>query len=87
MIALPESFKERMRRELGEVQAEALFAALDTQSPVAVRLNGAKCGTRWSDAEPIGWSRCGRRLKERPSFTTDVAFHAGAYYVQEAASQ
>ena len=89
MTALPEAFKERMRHELGEEEAERLIAALDTPSSVAVRLNMAKCGDvpLWNEGEKIGWSRNGRRLSERPSFTTDTAFHAGAYYVQEAASQ
>lgn len=91
MIALPAAFEERMRRELGVEEAEQLLRSLATPSAVAVRLNGAKCGAecgaRWHGAQPIGWSRLGLRLSERPSFTTDVAFHAGAYYVQEAASQ
>ena len=87
MIALPTAFVERMRRELGAEEAEQLLVSLDTPPAVAVRLNGAKCGARWQDAEPIAWCREGRRLAERPSFTLDVAFHAGAYYVQEAASQ
>ena len=86
---LPIAFTERMRKQLGAEEAEHLFAALDTTSPVAVRLNPAKCGEEgvWSEGEAIAWSQNGRRLKERPSFTLDTAFHAGAYYVQEAASQ
>ena len=32
------------------------------------------------------WSSNGFYLKERPSFTLDPLFHAGAYYVQEASS-
>ncbi len=89
MIALPVAFTERMRKQLGAEEADRLFAALDGVSPVAVRLNPAKCGEEgvWSDGEAIGWSKNGRKLKERPSFTLDTAFHAGAYYVQEAASQ
>jgi len=89
MIALPVAFTERMRMQLGADEAERLVEALDTVPPVAVRLNPAKCGEEgvWSDGEVIEWSRFGRRLKERPSFTLDTAFHAGAYYVQEAASQ
>ena len=89
MIALPVAFTERMRKQLGAEEAERLFAALDGVSPVAVRLNPAKCGDEgvWNDGEAIAWSRNGRKLKERPSFTLDTAFHAGAYYVQEAASQ
>ena len=89
MIALPVAFKERMTKQLGAEEAERLFSALDSASPVAVRLNPAKCGEEgvWSDGEAIAWSKNGRKLKERPSFTLDTAFHAGAYYVQEAASQ
>ena len=89
MRALPVAFTERMRKQLGAEEAERLFEALDSTSPVAVRLNPAKCGDEgvWSDGEAIAWSKWGRRLKERPSFTLDTAFHAGAYYVQEAASQ
>ena len=89
MRALPIAFTERMRKQLGAEEAERLFAALDLVSPVAVRLNPAKCGEEgvWSEGEAIGWSRYGRKLKERPQFTIDTAFHAGAYYVQEAASQ
>ena len=89
MRALPVAFTERMRKQLGAEEAERLFEALDSVSPVAVRLNPAKCGDEgvWSEGEVIEWSANGRKLKERPSFTLDTAFHAGAYYVQEAASQ
>lgn len=89
MKALPIAFTELMRKQLGAEEAEHLFEALDSASPVAVRLNPAKCGDEgvWSDGETIAWSKNGRKLKERPSFTLDTAFHAGAYYVQEAASQ
>lgn len=35
---------------------------------------------------PVPWCPQGRYLHSRPSFTLDPAFHAGAYYVQEASS-
>ena len=35
---------------------------------------------------PVPWSSYGYYLSSRPSFTADPAFHAGAYYVQEASS-
>lgn len=41
----------------------------------------------FAGAERVPWSRYGRYLDERPQFTFDPAFHAGAYYVQEAGSQ
>ena len=86
---IPVAFTERMRKQLGAEEAESLIASLDTASPVAIRLNPAKCGDSgvWNEGEAIVWSRNGRKLQERPSFTLDTAFHAGAYYVQEAASQ
>ena len=89
MRELPVAFTERMRKQLGAEEAERLLEALDSVSPVAVRLNPAKCGEEgvWSDGEAIAWSPNGRKLPMRPSFTLDTAFHAGAYYVQEAASQ
>ncbi|MGN7822487.1 methyltransferase RsmF C-terminal domain-like protein [Chitinophaga sp. 22536] len=39
-----------------------------------------------SDAVQIPWSSAGYYLSQRPSFTFDPYFHAGAYYVQEASS-
>jgi 16S rRNA C967 or C1407 C5-methylase (RsmB/RsmF family)/NOL1/NOP2/fmu family ribosome biogenesis protein len=37
-------------------------------------------------AERVPWGSFGYYLPERPSFTFDPLFHAGAYYVQEASS-
>lgn len=36
--------------------------------------------------KPVPWSQTGFYLEQRPSFTFDPLFHAGAYYVQEASS-
>ena len=41
------------------------------------------CGTQLST---VKWCEWGRYLAERPKFTYDPMFHAGAYYVQEASS-
>ena len=85
MRSLPSDFVKNMRHELGD-EAEALFEALDSVSPVSVRLNPQK----WSGGElgeAMPWCRWGRYLLERPQFTTDIPFAAGAYYVQEAGSQ
>ena len=84
-MLLPEKFCERERLLRGE-EAEALFAALDTDSPTAIRLHPQRA-TAFAEEEPVPWSTWGRYLAQRPSFTLDPAFHAGAYYVQEASSQ
>ena len=82
---LPEAFVKTMRESLGE-EAESLFAALDTEPAVSLRLNPAKPAETF-DGEEVGWCKWGRYLAERPQFTLDPLLHGGAYYVQEASSQ
>ena len=85
-MRLPEPFRARVVRELGEEEGQALCRALDTEACVSVRLNPAKeCPTPSDDRVP--WCTGGYYLPCRPAFTLDTAFHAGAYYVQEASSQ
>ena len=91
-MTLPERFVARAVRDLGASEAEALCAALDAAPAVSVRLHPDKTlrGGLPRVAEgavPVPWCAEGRYLAERPSFTLDAAFHAGAYYVQEASSQ
>lgn len=140
-MTLPEKFTGRVLRDLGEAEGRALCEALESDSPVSVRLNPAKVpwnGTfagLWPEAAggqpgcavaehaaaagvlsgveaaherlpgfsgaqgiadelpdlpfagPVPWCDGGYYLAARPSFTLDPAFHAGAYYVQEASSQ
>jgi 16S rRNA C967 or C1407 C5-methylase (RsmB/RsmF family)/NOL1/NOP2/fmu family ribosome biogenesis protein len=55
----------------------------------SIRLNPAKAAGQQvltPDAERVPWSSNGYYLSQRPSFTLDPLFHAGAYYVQEASS-
>ena len=55
----------------------------------SVRLNPLKFDDRHSSFcidRKVPWSTNGFYLTERPSFTSDPLFHAGAYYVQEASS-
>ncbi len=69
-----------------ELRFEEVHAA--QQVPVSVRFNARKgvvspdlpCDTN------VPWCTHGYYLAERPSFTSDPLFHAGAYYVQEASS-
>lgn len=86
-MQLPERFVERMRQELGDAEATALCEALATEPSTAIRLNTPKMSCPPFEAEAVPWSADGYTLPERPAFTLDPAFHAGAYYVQEASSQ
>ena len=88
-MTLPEDFVERIKAQLGAEEGAALCAALDDAASVTVRLNLRKMtepNPEWQ-TEQVPWCGEGYVLGERPSFTFDPDFHAGAYYVQEAASQ
>ena len=85
-IPLPSAWCSRMENSLG-AEAKAFFETQASNSPVSIRLNPNKSASLSFDAMlPIAWSPHGRYLPERPIFTLDPLFHAGAYYVQEAGS-
>lgn len=71
-------------RDLLGDEAEDLLSSLRAPAPVSIRLNPLKPVEM--PGEPVHWCNLGRYLPERPVFTLDPLFHAGAYYVQEASS-
>ncbi len=86
MIALPIDFQQRMQASLG-TSYDAFLAALSEKPPVSIRQNPLKkADVLFPDAYSIPWTTDGLYLPQRPIFTLDPAFHAGAYYVQEASS-
>ena len=65
--------------------------ALSSPPPVSIRLHPVKADPQSAipnpqSAIPIPWHPLGYYLPERPAFTFDPFWHAGAYYVQEASS-
>ena len=83
--AFPAAFVERTASLLGASETERLLDALNGESPVSIRFNPYKIAEK-PEGEQVPWCRYGYYLDRRPSFTLDPAFHAGAYYVQEAGS-
>ncbi|MDR0872195.1 MAG: rRNA cytosine-C5-methyltransferase [Prevotellaceae bacterium] len=79
---LPQAFINQIQPILGAETADFL-QALQTESPVSIRLND-KVQSAMTDT--VKWCETGFYLPERPLFTADPLFHAGAYYVQEASS-
>ena len=75
---------------LGDAEAGALCTALTQTAPiVSVRTNPAKPAPLdglLASTRRVPWCASGHYLPERPAFTFDPLLHAGAYYVQEAAS-
>lgn len=90
----PSEFINGLRESLGLERAERVLEALASDPPVSVRVNPFKRSLPDLRAhfgplaaEPVEWApEEGLYLRERPSFTLDPWFHAGAYYVQEASS-
>ena len=72
-----------MREQLGEDWGK-FVSAHQQPSPTSIRINPKKNAAK--EFEKIPWTNFGYYLEERPSFTFDPLFHAGAYYVQEASS-
>ena len=89
MTQLPAIFTENTRQLMGAERFERYLQSFEEDAPVSIRLNPRKMADgRWQmdDVEPVPWCRDGYYLEQRPNFTMDPLFHAGCYYVQEAAS-
>ena len=88
-MKLPEKFKEYFLSRWNPSTLDSLIQGLDAEPSVSIRLNPARLPL---DALPEGadgrvpWCPEGIYLRERPLFTADPLFHAGAYYVQDASS-
>jgi 16S rRNA C967 or C1407 C5-methylase (RsmB/RsmF family)/NOL1/NOP2/fmu family ribosome biogenesis protein len=79
----PAAFEDRIKMQFGS-EADAFLAALRFLPHTSIRLHPKKA-VAIGDT-PIAWCPNGYFLNERPSFSLDPSFHAGAYYVQEASS-
>lgn len=82
-MILPDAFTHQLKTQIGDEFAD-FEAALQQTPPVSVRYNAKKMPP--PTGELIPWCEDGRYLEQRPVFTLDPLFHAGAYYVQEASS-
>ena len=83
---LPGAFESQMRALLGPAEYALFKEGLDHPAQTSLRLNWRKPVDIIFSKRPIPWAKDGYFLEERPSFTIDPTFHAGAYYVQEASS-
>ncbi len=83
---LPEAFESQMQALLGPVEFALFKEGLERPTQTSIRVNRMKPADISFSKRPIPWAHDGYFLEERPSFTGDPSFHAGAYYVQEASS-
>ena len=82
---IKESFKKYLEDAIGRENALVAFSAFEEPASVSVRYNPFKNAVRL-EGEPVQWSPEGLLLAQRPVFTLDPCFHAGAYYVQDSSS-
>lgn len=80
-----ESFRKYLEEAIGSANALVAFSAFESPASTAVRVNPFKKGI-CPEGRQVPWCVHGRILDERPVFTLDPHFHAGAYYVQDSSS-
>ena len=79
------SFRKYLEEAIGSDNALVAFSAFESPASTSVRYNPFKRGL-CPDGRKVAWNNYGRILPERPQFTLDPHFHAGAYYVQDSSS-
>lgn len=85
-MSFPDTFLDHLNGLAG-FSAAAFTEAHQQSPPTSIRLNPFKPVELPYARTSIAWSQHGYYLDQRPFFTFDPLFHAGAYYVQEASSQ
>jgi len=89
-MQLPEVFVRETKQLMGEERFRRFMEAFNEDAPVSIRVNKRKVESgKWKEntyINKVPWCEEGIYLEGRPQFTFDPLFHAGYYYVQEAAS-
>ena len=87
MTAFPEDFQTLLAESVGPARAAVVLRALGEEASVSIRLNPSKLkACPFPDATEVPWNPHAWLLRERPVFTLDPLFHAGAYYVQDSSA-
>lgn len=84
-MAIKPEFKRYLEEAIGSDKAHIAFSAFNEPASVSIRLNPFK-KISFLGGKQVVWSKYGLLLNERPIFTLDPHFHAGAYYVQDSSS-
>ena len=85
---LPQEFIDYTAKLFGIERWQRFLKAFKELSPTSIRFNPWKYRKEdiFPQAIAVPWCKDAFWLKARPDFTRDPLFHAGVYYVQEAAS-
>jgi 16S rRNA C967 or C1407 C5-methylase (RsmB/RsmF family)/NOL1/NOP2/fmu family ribosome biogenesis protein len=85
MHQIPNEFVKRIHSQFSD-EADAFLSAIQNMAEVSVRQNPDKQPVEFSIDSTVQWCSMGSYLKEKPAYTLDPLFHAGAYFPQEASS-
>ncbi|MGN1234063.1 MAG: rRNA cytosine-C5-methyltransferase [Candidatus Cryptobacteroides sp.] len=85
------AFRTYLAQVVGEGNLPAVLDALSGEPSVSIRINPSKAESPEKIfgnlvSGPVEWNRHAAFLSERPAFTLDPLFHAGAYYVQDSSA-
>ncbi len=84
---LPIDFIHQMGNILDETElSEFISTVTSTASVTGIRFNPLKSSGLSESGTAVPWTQRGFTLENRPNFTLDPSFHAGAYYVQDPSS-
>jgi 16S rRNA C967 or C1407 C5-methylase (RsmB/RsmF family)/NOL1/NOP2/fmu family ribosome biogenesis protein len=83
---LPDKFLAQLTTVLDSQGIIDFQKSLAGCTPTSIRYNQHKPIPVAANVDQVPWCPDAYYLSERPSFTLDPCFHAGAYYVQEASS-
>lgn len=86
MQLIPPDFFDLIDTFVPVSEKESFIQSLQAPPVTSIRLNPDKITDIEYPKNPVMWSEMGFYLAERPYFTEDPLFWAGAYYVQEASS-
>jgi len=89
----PEEFVANLKVSIGDNKTSKVLESLGDAPPVSIRVNPDKISVESlieyfaeNADNRVDWCEDAFYLRQRPNFTMDPLFHAGAYYVQEASS-
>ncbi|MDX2196622.1 MAG: RNA methyltransferase [Cytophagales bacterium] len=86
MQKLPDKFLFSLQNILSPQELDLFLGSFQVNPPTSIRFNPHKKIRYASPTKSVAWASQGVYLEQRPSFTEDPLFWAGAYYVQEASS-
>lgn len=84
MVQFPKEFIQYVETDVH--LGTELLTALNSTSPVSIRRNPHKTSVTFENERNVAWCTGASFLSERPVYTLQPLFHAGAFYPQEAGS-